>query len=585
MEVIKEFKILWSYLSKYKKGFYKISLLAVASSVILAAVPYFYGKIIDVAEVNPSATNVIFALLFLWFLINILNVLFTNIVNKRSSFLAVNLQTDLICAATAHIIRLPLSFHREKKEGEILSRVERAGSQLYRFTDEVLFWSLPQILTAAVGIIFLFFIEWRLALGVAIIFVGYIAITIYQTTKIIKHQKELSEVFEEVGGNLYDAVFNTQTIKSAAAEEYQEGRTKYDYKVKLDIVYKKFTLLWNSLALRQQIFYSSAFVILFGFAVFILADKQISIGKFIMFFGYLNLAANPLRMIGWSWQNYRNGMATIKRVQTIMRETPEDYNIKGKILENLKGKVKFEKVCFKYEGKPWTLENINFTVLPGQKIALVGGSGEGKTTLVDLISLYFKPQKGKILIDGLDSRSFNLRFLRDNIAYVPQEIILFNDTIKNNIKFGNIKATDEQVVAAAKIANADDFIGRFHDKYEQMVGERGIKLSAGQKQRIAIARAVIRNPKILILDEATSSLDSKTEKLVQKALEKLMKGRTTFIIAHRLSTVRLADKILVVEKGKIIEEGTHEELLKKKGAFYEFYFLQSATGFEISEKE
>ncbi|MDP2820606.1 MAG: ABC transporter ATP-binding protein [bacterium] len=587
MKLSKEFKIFWSYISKYKKEFYKVSFFAIFSSIILALIPFIYGKLIDVAQTQPTATNLILSLLGIWFLINISNSVFSNLVNRRGSFLAIDLYTDLICRVSFHLMRLPLSFHREKKIGEIITKIERAADRLHGFVDQNLFWSLPQILTAVLGILFLFFIEWRLAIGVSIIFVGYAIITISKTEHIIVAQRNLSAAFEDVGGNLYDAIFNVQTIKSSAAEDYQEKRIKADYKVRLDSIFKRFSSLWNSLLLQQQIFYSTGFFILFVAAVFLLVSQSISVGKFIMFFGYLNLASNPLRMIGWSWQNFKNGMATIKRVENLMEEQTEDYNGKGKIIKNLKGKIQFKNIYFKYKEKPWALENINLSVLPGQKIALVGGSGEGKTTLVDLISLYFKPQRGKILIDGIDARKLNLKFLRDNIAYVPQEIILFNETIKDNIKFGNQKATDQEVVEAAKIANAHDFIERFPNKYEQMVGERGIKLSAGQRQRIAIARAVIRNPKILILDEATSSLDSKTEKLVQKALEKLMKNRTTFIIAHRLSTIRLVDKILVLKKGRIIEEGTHEELLEKKGAFFEFYSLQFPPNIksQIHEKE
>jgi len=194
---------------------------------------------------------------------------------------------------------------------------------------------------------------------------------------------------------------------------------------------------------------------------------------------------------------------------------------------------------------------------------LVGGSGEGKTTLVDLISLYFIPTKGKILIDNIDIKKLNLSFLRKIIAYVPQNIILFNDTIKNNIRYGKPNADEQEIISAAKAANAHQFIKTFSKGYNQLVGERGIKLSAGQKQRLAIARAIIRNPKILILDEATSSLDVRSEKLVQDALEKLIKNRTTFIIAHRLSTIKQADKILVLEKGRIIEQGTSFFAIKK----------------------
>jgi ABC-type multidrug transport system fused ATPase/permease subunit len=260
--------------------------------------------------------------------------------------------------------------------------------------------------------------------------------------------------------------------------------------------------------------------------------------------------------LAWLWQEFRIGITTIKRVRELLKIQPENYNPKGKVLKNVQSKVEFKNISFSYKKDRQILKGINFTAQAGEKIAIVGGSGEGKTTLADLISLYFIPTKGKILIDGENTQELNLSFLRKIIAYVPQEIILFNDTVKNNIRYGKPNASKKEIVAATKAANADQFIETF------------------QKQRIAIARALIRDPKILILDEATSSLDVQSEKLVQEALEKLIKGRTTFIIAHRLSTVRNADKILVLEKGKIIEQGNHQELIEKKGAYYKFYSLQ-----------
>jgi len=210
-------------------------------------------------------------------------------------------------------------------------------------------------------------------------------------------------------------------------------------------------------------------------------------------------------------------------------------------------------------------------------IALVGESGVGKTTLVNLLGRYYLSSGGQILIDGINIKKFKLRFLRDNMAVVPQEILLFNDTVKNNIRYGRIDAADREIIEAAKAANAHEFIESFPKKYDQLVGERGIKLSAGQKQRIAIARAILRKPKVLILDEATSALDSASEKLVQEALERLIKGRTTFIIAHRLSTIMKANKIIVLEKGKIVEMGTHNELIQNPKSIYRnFWELQTA---------
>jgi len=221
------------------------------------------------------------------------------------------------------------------------------------------------------------------------------------------------------------------------------------------------------------------------------------------------------------------------------------------------------------------LENISFEVRPGEVVALVGESGVGKSTLVDLVSHYYRPTGGHIYIDGHDVSRLDLYMLRSHIAVVPQEPLLFNDTVKNNIRYGNFSASDEEVEQAAKLAYAKDFIANFPQKYNQLVGERGIKLSVGQKQRIAIARAILRSPSILILDEPTSALDAKSEDFIQKSLEFLMEKRTTFIIAHRLSTVRKADMILVLEKGRIIEKGTHEDLLRiPKGVYRRLYEFQ-----------
>lgn len=549
MELLKEIKIIWNYLRGYKKEVYKIAVFALFSSGILAIVPFLYGKLVDIVQAQPSNLSLVFNILGIWLLMSLLGAVFHRIAGQRGSCLGIDLYTDLICKASAHVIRLPLSFHKEKKIGEIYARIERAADYLVRITDEILVWTLPQFLTAVIGILILFLVQWQLALGVFIIFSGYILITFYKTSPIIKTHEKLNQTLEEVSGNLYDAILNTPAIKSCAAEEFQQDRTKKDYKEKASFVFKDFMNLWHSLELWQRIFYTIGFVGVFGVALFLLRTNLISAGKLIMFFGYLNLVRDPLQGLAWYWQMFRRGMTTIKRVERLLRIKSEDYKEEGKVLEEMRGKVEFRNVSFGYKKGELVLENINFIAQPGEIIALVGGSGEGKTTLVDLISLYFKPIRGKILIDNVDVEKLNLKFLRENIAYVPQEIILFNDTVKNNIRFGNPQASEKEITEAAKAANAHPFIESFPKKYDQIVGERGIKLSTGQKQRIAIARALIRDPKILILDEATASLDAETEGLVQEALEKLIKGRTTFIIAHRLSTVREADKILVLEGG------------------------------------
>lgn len=572
-KTIKEAEIIWKYLKPYKKQIYFASVFALITTLISAIIPYLYGRLVDSIP-DPQAWALLLNLLIIWLLMNIVSVFSKRISGIRGSVLGVNIFHDFILKAASHLINLPLSFHKEKKSGEIFSKIDRAADYLVRITDEVLIWFFPQFLSALFGILILFFVQPQLAWAALVLFLGYILISINKTQPIIRTQEKLSQRFEEVFGSLYDSFFNVQTIKSCSAERFQKEKTDKDFSEKLGPVYKNFTILWHFLHFWQNLFFSFGFVLVFGFSIFLLKENVITPGKLVMFLGYLNLIHSPLMALAWYWQQFRTGITAIKRAEEFLEIPEEDFNEKGKILKDVKGKVKFKNVNFGYLDSQLVLENINFIVSPGEKIALVGGSGEGKTTLVDLISLYFKPTSGQILIDNINIKDLNLHSLRKIIAYVPQEITLFNDTVRNNILYGKPEADDDEIVKTAKIANAHQFIKSFPQKYNTLVGERGVKLSVGQKQRIAIARALIRDPKILILDEATSSLDSESEKLVQDALEKLIQNRTTFIIAHRLSTIRKADKILVLEKGKIVEEGTHEELIKKRRAYFKFYSLQ-----------
>jgi subfamily B ATP-binding cassette protein MsbA len=288
------------------------------------------------------------------------------------------------------------------------------------------------------------------------------------------------------------------------------------------------------------------------------------------------LSAN-VNGLGGQYKNFQEGIVTIARAHKIFREVPEKYDDPSAVeIIDCRGQIKFKQVVFSYE-KQKVLDGISFNVEAGQMVAIVGKSGEGKSTLVDLLSRYIIPNKGAILLDGTDIRKFRLRSLRRQIAIVPQETVLFNDTIKNNIGYSKLDATDEEIMRAAEIAHCHEFIEKFPKKYAQIVGEKGVKLSVGQKQRVAIARAVLRDPKILILDEATSALDSESEKFVQEALGEIMKNRTTFVIAHRLSTIRKADLILVLESGKIVESGDHQELINHGGIYKKLSELQQIS--------
>ncbi|MEM3046037.1 MAG: ABC transporter ATP-binding protein [Candidatus Bathyarchaeia archaeon] len=301
-------------------------------------------------------------------------------------------------------------------------------------------------------------------------------------------------------------------------------------------------------------------------------EGELTSGQLVAFILYLVMVIDPLVNVLGIYNEWQQSLATARRVyelldeQTQVKEAPDAVEMPA-----IQGLIQFKGVSFCYEpGKP-VLENIDLDVRPGETVALVGPSGAGKSTLVNLVPRFYDPTAGAILVDGIDVRTVKIRSLRSQIGIVPQETFLFASSIKENILLGKESATDEEIVEAAKAANADEFIATLKDGYEAQVGERGVSLSMGQRQRIAVARAVLRNPRILILDEATSSLDSASEAAVQEALDRLMKNRTTLVIAHRLSTIRNADRIVVLDHGRIQEIGTHEQLMEKRGLYYELY--------------
>jgi len=344
---------------------------------------------------------------------------------------------------------------------------------------------------------------------------------------------------------------------------------------KAGVAEKKWRFIWLKMGLFQSIVSIVGFSSVFTSGILMLRQGTLSPGSLVMFIAYVSLLTRPLNNLANQYRQLNSSLMALDRALKLYDYHPEKDNPQNKEL-HIRGKVEFRNVSFYYKKQVPILNNISFVAEPGEKIALIGESGVGKTTLVDLIGRYYHPQKGKILIDDIDINKIKLKSLRKQMAVVPQEVTLFNDTIKRNIQYGRLDATEEEIIEACRLANASEFIEKFPNKYSQVVGERGIKLSVGQKQRIAIARAILRNPKILILDEATSALDSASEKLVQEGLERLMTGRTSFIIAHRLSTIKNADKIIVLQKGEVVEMGKHEDLIQKPGGLYrQFWELQS----------
>jgi len=571
----RELNLIISHIKNPKKIYLGI-FAALVGAGISAFVPYIYGRLVDIALKPENALKLIMSILLLWLILAVIRDLLERFSNRQGYELATDLTNDLQVEMVSHLLSLPMKFHKEKKSGEVLRKIDRGLDQIFEVLDSTIFSFFPDVISFVIAIVILMLTEWRLSVFLLITSICYVVVTWVYTKEITEKQKAMHRAWERAYGELYDSVSNVHTIKATANESWERKRFSRSFN-RAGIIFKNWRMVWQKMSIWQSLLFSVSFVVVFGLGVLMLRSGTLTAGKLVMFAGYIGLLTSPLSRLSNQYRTVQSAATAFRRATKIYFMPAEQDSDWARVLEKLEVEVVFEHVSFSYKKDKWILNDISFGAKPGEKIAIVGESGVGKTTLVDLISRYYLPSKGKILIDGVNINDIQLKFLRSNIALVPQEVMLFNDTVKNNIKYGKPDATDEEIIEAVKAANAFEFIDKFPKKLEQIVGERGIKLSTGQKQRIAIARAIIRDPKILILDEATSALDSISEKLVQEALEKLIYGRTTFIIAHRLSTIQKADKIIVLEKGRIAEIGKHEELMKNpQGIYRSFWELQSA---------
>lgn len=565
--------IVKKYLKPYKQAVWLLSIMVVCENVLKLVTPVIFGKTIDIITKTNIFGRQVFGLLTLWVALNLLAYWIQRIKTRRIAVVSYATSRDLIISSISHLMRLPMAYHKDKKIGEVVQRITRASNYLNRLIDDGIFEVIPNFVSAFLSFGIIMWINWKLGLLYAIFLVVYIMITIQKTHPIIDYQKKLNRAMEKIYGNIYDRAPNIFTIKSNTTEEVEDRRNSEAFArgEKFNI---RHTKLWTDLMVWQHTLSSFSFVAIFGLGGYFLSTKEITIGQFVMMITYVNMSGFLINAIGWYYKNLQESLVTIDKSETIFEEQAEVYEKPDALsLVQCRGDVEFKNVTFAYE-KENVLEDLNFSVKAGTMLAIVGRSGEGKTTLINLLSRYIDPQNGQIELDGKNIANIKLKDLREQIAVVPQEMYLFNDTIMNNIRYSKLEATDDEVYASAKLAQCHEFIEKFPKKYDQIVGERGIKLSAGQKQRVAIARAILRNPRILILDEATSALDSESENYVQKALESVMRDRTTFVIAHRLSTVRKADLIIVLEKGKIVETGDHAELISRGGVYQKLSQLQ-----------
>lgn len=571
------FKILLKYLFEYKNEIILLSALGVISGIANASVPFIVGSFFD-AILDISSSAVVFGktvqtwiiLVGIFAFVQIIASFADWIIDKRSRKIGTLIHAVYLAKASASLLKLPLSFYKNHKSGDVWDRIVRASNSLSSLIESVVIRIMPQIFSVVFGLTIAFYINHILVIILIIGIVMYI-ITLYKIVPpIVKLQREGHRLWNDSFGYAYDVIMNFQTVKNSGAESYEEKRLYNKFINGAFKTWYKVEKIWAGINFYQRIIILVTQLSVFIVSVHFIQNGQLTIGGLIALNGYSAMVFGPFVILGQNWQIIQNGMVALERAEKILENPIERYEYHKNVdIRELNGDIEFKNVDFYYKkSDSIVLKNINFKIDAGNIIALVGESGVGKSTAMNLVSGYYFPTKGEVLIDGYNTKKVNLKSLRKHIAIVPQEPVLFNDTIKSNIKYGVANASDEDIEHASNKAHADIFINAFPKKYNQIVGERGVRLSVGQKQRIAIARAILRNPRILILDEPTSALDAKTERFITESLEELMRGRTTFIIAHRLSTTRKADKILVFKKGEIIESGKHEELMSIKDGWY-----------------
>ncbi len=572
---------IWRHALPYRNSLIGIAFLGSISAVANGSIPYitgrFFDALISLSQGNPDTGAFPFwaTMLALWagiqIVANSIDWAMDRARRKIDSYLQITTQAE----GFVHLLKLPLTYHTSAHINAALSKINMAGWRISSIIQNLIQIG-PQFLSVAVGIILAATISVPMASVLATGVLIYIILLIFMLRPVAAIDHEAHEVWNESWNDAASAVQQAASVKQSTAEEYEIVKARENLSGRTAHLWYSLEKIWSNVSFFQRIIVFLTQLTVFIASASAVANGSMTIGELIALNGYAMLFFGPFVALGTSWQTIQNGLTAAGQLERIWIEKEETYKpINAVIPTERSGRVVFDNVSFNYgDEKLEILSEVSFTANPGEVVALVGESGGGKSTLVSLISGYYFPNVGAISVDGVDTRHWNLTDLRKRIAVVPQEVALFNDTIYNNIRYGSFNASEEQVAHAAHEAHIDEYIAELPDGYQTLIGERGIKLSVGQKQRIAIARAILRDPEILILDEPTSALDSETERFVTSALEKLMHGRTTFIIAHRLSTVRKAGNILVLKDGRIAESGNHQELMNiEHGVYRHLYEL------------
>jgi ATP-binding cassette, subfamily B, bacterial len=559
---------IFRFILPYKANFFVGMLFLLLSSLTLLTFPFIAGKLIDTASGETWLVNdinsialILLGILLVQSIFSFFRVWLFAKVSERS-------MRDIRIALYNQLVQLPMTFFDKRRTGELISRITADVSMLQDTFSVTLAELFRQIITLIAGVVFLMVTTPKLTLFMLATFPILIIIAMIFGKFIRKLSKQTQDELAAANVIVEETLHSIITVKSFVGEEYESNRYRKGLNKVVEVALKA--------AGFRGAFISFIIFALFGgivavmwYGATLVASGDMSIGDLVSFVLYTTFIGGSIAGLGDIYGQIQKAIGSSERVLEILLEAPEVSTTDFQLVR-VKGNINFKKVRFTYPTRPEVevLKNINLSIPEGEKVALVGHSGAGKSTIIQLLLRFYPVQDGNVEIDGKSIQDWNLKQLRSNIGIVPQEVLLFGGSIRENIAYAKPDATEEEIINAAKKANAWQFIRKFPEGMDTKVGERGVKLSGGQRQRVAIARAILKDPAILILDEATSSLDSESEALVQEALDKLMKNRTTIIIAHRLSTIRKVDRIYVLKDGEIVEKGSHEELSLQENGFY-----------------
>ncbi|MBN1169349.1 ABC transporter ATP-binding protein [Candidatus Woesebacteria bacterium] len=575
-DLLKTIKVFYRFIARKRFWFGLFMFVTAISTVLYSIIPYFYKTFVD--NLEAGTTERLFNVLLIYVGIRTLAL----ITNTLAYYLG-----DIICFDAAINARkkvfnklqeLDFAFHTSKSTGSLISAIKRGDGALWSLFHAIHHRFLNVLIDFFVMLYFFNQIDSRITIFVSLSFLFAIFITAFLIRKNIKARSKHNEQEDKISGIIVDNLVNFETVKLFSREVWELKRLDRSFVPWLKYGWKYVNTFRQIDLSIGSIINISIFLIVF-WAIGLIKEIALTTGEFVLILGFVNSFYPRLYELVWSFRDVGKNYSDVRKYFRIL-----DYDVEIKDpekpvkIENIKGEIDFRKVSFSYgEGKRDAIRNLNLRIREGQSVALVGRSGSGKTTLIKLLMRFFDVQKGKISIDDVDVRDVCKSHLRSFIGVVPQEPVLFNNTIEFNIGYGKDNLSKKELIAAAKMANLHRFVMTLPKKYKTQVGERGVKLSGGQKQRLAIARMILSDPDIVIFDEATSQLDSENEKMIQEAFWKATKNKTTIIIAHRLSTAMRADKIVVLEEGKIIEKGSHNSLLNKEDSLYKYLWdLQTA---------